>query len=180
VTSLAYGMTPWPASQGADRYRRGLYTFLKRTAPYAAFTTMDAPSSETVCVRRERSNTPLQALTLLNDIVFVEAARALAVRVLTECPNPCDEDRISHAFRLCLARGPHPDELAQLRSFRKRQLARLEAGELGAARIVGRMQEGGTSTPMLASPAMANQSELASWTIISRVILNLDETVTKE
>jgi hypothetical protein len=180
VTSLAYGMTPWPASQGADRYRRGLYTFLKRTAPYAAFTTMDAPSSETVCVRRERSNTPLQALTLLNDIVFVEAARALAVRVLTEFPSACDEDRIGHAFRLCLARGPRPDELARLESFREGQLARLEAGELDATRIVGRLQGQAAPTPMLAPAATVNQSELASWTIIARVILNLDETVTKE
>ena len=69
---------------------------------------MDAPTSETVCVRRERSNTPLQALTLLNDTVFVEAARALALRILAECPKACDDDRIRHAFRLCLARGPSP------------------------------------------------------------------------
>ena len=87
VTVAGVRPVAWPVSTGADRYRRGLYTFLKRTAPYAASITMDAPTSEATCVRRERSNTPLQALTLLNDAVFVEAAQALARRVVAECPD---------------------------------------------------------------------------------------------
>ena len=137
VSSLAYGMTPWTTSTGADRYRRGLYTYLKRTSPYAAFITMDAPTSETVCVRRERSNTPLQALTMLNDTVFVEASQALARRILAERPAATDDDRVRHAFRLCLSRDPQPDELARITTFLDHQLARFGAGELDAARVAG-------------------------------------------
>jgi Protein of unknown function (DUF1553)/Protein of unknown function (DUF1549)/Planctomycete cytochrome C len=180
VTSLAYGMTAWTTSRGADRYRRGLYTFLKRTFPYAAFITMDAPTSDTVCVRRERSNTPLQALTLLNDTVFIEAARALALRILRECPNACTDSRIRHAFQLCLARGPHPDELIRLTTFLDHQLARFQSGELDAAKVAGRGPGQPPPSPLLAPPAGLNLNELAAWTTVARVILNLDETVTKE
>jgi hypothetical protein len=180
VTSLAYGMTTWMASTGADRYRRGLYTFLKRTSPYAAFVTMDAPTSETVCVRRERSNTPLQALALLNDTVFVEAARALARRVLVECPSAADEDRIRRAFRLCLARPPRPEELARVRAFFDQQLSRLRSAELDAARIAGIPGKEPSTSPLLAPIPGVEPSELAAWTALARVLLNLDETVTRE
>lgn len=181
VTSLAYGMTSWPTSTGADRYRRGLYTFLKRTSPYAAFITMDAPTSETACVRRERSNTPLQALTMLNDTVFIEAAQALALRVVRECPKSSAEERIRHAYRLCLSRGPDADELARLGSFLSHQRARLQSGELNAEKILGAAAGRSPATPLLAIPtAAADRTELAAWTTLARVILNLDETVTKE
>ena len=180
VTSLAYGMTEWPTSTGANRYRRGVYTFLKRTSPYAAFITMDAPTSETVCVRRERSNTPLQALTLLNDTVFVEAARALALRVLAELPEASDEDRIRHAFRLCLVRGPRPEELVRLKSFVEHQLSRLASGELDASSIVGHLTGQRPPTSLLSAPEEMDLKQLAAWTTVARVILNLDETVTKE
>ncbi len=86
VTALSYGQMAWPTSKGRDRYRRGLYTYTKRTAPFAAFATFDMPTSEVACVRRERSNTPLQALTLLNDPAFVEAARAMGKRIVAEGP----------------------------------------------------------------------------------------------
>jgi len=168
VTSLAYGGAGWPVSTGADRYRRGLYTYLKRTAPYAAFVVMDAPTSDTACVRRERSNTPLQALTLLNDAVFVEAAQALARRVVAEVDGPT-EARVSHAFRLCLARPPRPDELRRLSAFYDRQRARFRAGELDAAKATGATPKGDEDL-----------SDLAAWTAVARALLNLDETVTKE
>jgi hypothetical protein len=180
VTSLAYGMTSWTASTGADRYRRGLYTFLKRTSPYAAFITMDAPTSDTACVRRERSNTPLQALALLNDTVFVEAARALARRVLSESPRSSTEDRIHRAFRLCLARLPRPEEQARIKTFFEQQLSRLRSAELDPARVAGIAKSETPPTPSLAPVSGIDPAELATWTTVARVLLNLDETVTKE
>ncbi len=171
VTTLAYGQTPWTASKGPDRFRRGLYTYIKRTAPYAAYSTMDAPTPETTCVRRERSNTPLQALTVLNDLVFVEASRALARRVLAEA-SPNLDDRLRYAVRICLSREPQPDELALLRRFHDHQLARFEHKELDAAKVMG------------VNPKSAGDSqtlpELAAWTTVARSLLNLDETITKE
>jgi hypothetical protein len=182
ATALAYGMVAWPVSTGADRYRRGVYTYLKRTAPYAASITMDGPTSETTCVRRDRSNTPLQALTLLNDTVFVEASRALARRTLAECPDRAPGARARYAFRLCLARSPRPEELARLTAFFDHQLARFRSGELDAAKVAGLDAKDPPPTPLLAPtpPAGADPDELAAWTVVARVILNLDETVTKE
>ncbi len=166
VTALSYGQVTWPTSQGPDRYRRGLYTYAKRTAPFAAFATFDAPTSEVACVRRERSNTPLQALTLLNDPAFVEAARALGRRVATEGPgDPVGRARL--AFRLCVGREPSEDEVAPIVAFQARQAARIRSGELKAPKING--------------PAPAGDPiELASWSVVARALLNLDETITKE
>ncbi|RUL87284.1 DUF1553 domain-containing protein [Tautonia sociabilis] len=166
VTALAYGGPAWPTSTGPDRYRRGLYTFTKRTAPFAAFITFDAPTSEVTCPRRERSNTPLQALTLLNDPVFVEAAQALARRVAREVPQDDDEQRAVRAFRLCLARRPDATEIAAILDFLAVQRARLEAGELDARAIAGTDNE--------------DAVELAAWTVVARALLNLDETITPE
>ncbi|MBX6311400.1 MAG: DUF1553 domain-containing protein, partial [Isosphaeraceae bacterium] len=171
VTALAYGKVTWPTSTGPDRYRRGLYTYLKRTAPYAAFITFDAPTSETTCVRRERSNTPLQALTLLNDTVFVEASRALAQRILKEGPRDT-EGRARLAFRLCLARPPQPEELRLITAFYEAQSARFRTGELDAAKVIGIDPKALTKN--------VDSSELASWTAVARALLNLDETITKE
>ena len=178
ATSLAYGQTPWVADTGPNRYRRGLYTFLKRTSPYAAFTTMDAPGSETTCVRRERSNTPLQALTMLNDAVFVEAAGALARRLIREAPEPSEDSRLDLAYRLCLGREPRPEERARVLAFYNEQLARLRDGQLDAARVVG--SKDAPPTPLLDAPPDADPNELAAWTLVARALLNLDETVTKE
>ena len=182
ATALSYGMVPWPVSTGADRYRRGLYTYLKRTSPYAASITMDAPTSETTCVRRDRSNTPLQALTLLNDTVFVEASQAMARRILRECPDRTIAARAGYAFRLCLARPPRREELARLTAFFDRQFARFRVGELDAARVAGLGSKDPPPTPLLAStsPRGSDPNELAAWTVVARVLLNLDETVTRE
>jgi hypothetical protein len=181
ATALAYSQSAWPVNNGADRYRRGLYTFLKRTAPYAASITMDAPTSEATCVRRERSNTPLQALTLLNDAVFVEAAQALARRILSECPDRSVEARCRYAFRLCLTRSPRPEELARLIAFYEHQLARFRSGELDATKVAG-LSVKNPPTPLLSPslPAGEDANEFAAWTTVARVLLNLDETVTKE
>ena len=166
VSALSYGQAAWPTSQGRDRYRRGLYTYTKRTAPFAAFATFDMPTSEIACVRRERSNTPLQALTLLNDPAFVEAARALGRRVVAEGPADA-EGRARLAFRLCVGRSPTADEVAPIVDFQARQVARLASGELDAGKING-------------EPAKGDPAELASWATVARALLNLDETITKE
>ena len=173
VTALAYGGPSWPTSTGLDRYRRGLYTFWKRTAPYATSMVFDSPSSDTVCVRRERSNTPLQALTVLNDPVFLDASRALARRVLAKHPETgSTDDRATYAFRLVLSRRPRPDEVQKLAAFHDRQRDRFQKGELDAAQVAG-------LDPKAKAPA-AEPAELAAWTTVARALLNLDEAVTKE
>jgi hypothetical protein len=159
-----YGPLAWKVSEGEDRYRRGLYTFAKRTAPYAMFNTFDAPSGEACVARREISNTPLQALTLLNDDVFLDAARALG-KQLAQAGGTADE-RIMDLFRRCLARPPRADELSLVANFHATQRQRLAAGELNAAQISG-LPEGDALDP-------------AAWTLTSRAVLNLDEVITKE
>ncbi len=170
VIELAYGNAQWPTATGPDRYRRGLYTFAKRTAPYAMTTQFGAPSGETCTARRERSNTPLQALTVLNDTVFVEAARALARLALDE-PLPDDTARVHSVFRRTLTRDPSEAETAALESFLRTQRARLGSGELNAGKLVG--TEGET-------PAGADVIAWAAWTTLCRAVLNLDEAITKE
>jgi hypothetical protein len=157
----------WEPSKGADRYRRGLYTFIKRTSPFASFMTFDMPTPETACVRRERSNTPLQALTLLNDPAYVDASRGLARRVLAEA-GPSPESRADRMFRLCVGRQPRADELERLVGFAIRQAAAFESDREGAAALSGV----DASTP--------DVCERAAWTALARVILNLDETITRD
>jgi hypothetical protein len=144
-----YSKDKWTLSDGEDRYRRSLYTFVRRTAPYPMLTTFDAPSREFCTVRRVRTNTPLQALTLLNDPAFVAAARALADRTLREA-GPEPEARAVYVFRLATARRPSAAELAPLLRFYRAQAER-HAGD-----------------------------DAAAWTMVASVVLNLDETVTKE
>ncbi len=172
VTDLAYGGFRWQNSAGADRYRRGLYTFRKRATPYPAFAVFDAPQQSTCTVARSRTNTPLQALSLLNDEVIVEAAQAIAGRIAKD--GPADEDgKLRYGFQLCLTRPPNDDDIATLRSYLRDQRRRFEAEKnLDVARISGMGKA--------AASDEANARELAAWTMLARVLLNLDETVTKE
>ena len=110
VWDMPYNDDKWTMSKGEDRYRRGLYTFIRRTSPFPSMSVFDAPSRETCTVRRLRTDTPLQALTTLNDPVFLEAAGALAKRVTDEA-GPAPAARAALAFRLCTGRQPKPDEL---------------------------------------------------------------------
>jgi hypothetical protein len=110
-------------SEGEDAWRRGLYTVWKRSSPYPSFVNFDAPERTACTVRRSRTNTPLQALTLLNDPVYVDAAKALARRVVAERPAATVEERIRHAFRLCLAREPAAVEVDALRGLFEQQRA---------------------------------------------------------
>jgi hypothetical protein len=146
-----------------------MYTFLKRTAMYPQVPTFDGPTAEVVCARRIRSNTPLQALTTLNDVVFVEAAQALAKRVVESVPDDAAQ-RATEIFRLCVARPPDKTELNEICSFYLAQLERLKEKKLDPSVIA------------IADAKSLNVdiNELAAWTTVARSILNLDETVTKE
>lgn len=162
VTALAYGGFRWNESQGEDRYRRSIYTFSKRTAPFAAFAVFDAPSGEVCTAKRDRSNTPLQALTLLNDAMYIELAKALAAAAASEATT--DQTIAENLFRRLMTRPPTPEEVKAILQYRQTQLARLQAGELDAAKIGG----GETSSP-----------EAAAWVMTARTLMNLDEAITK-
>lgn len=168
VTEVAYGNPSWNASTGADRYRRSIYTYLKRTAPFAMFTTFDAPSGEACVARRDVSNSPLQALTLLNDVMLVEAAQALGRRVAEQCDTD-KEGGVRLAFQRVLVRPPTDEEVDMLTAFVRDQRARFQAGELDVRAVAGTDEEN-------ASDAVAR----ATWTALARALFNLDETVTKE
>lgn len=163
TTEGTYGQLAWKVSEGLDRHRRSLYTFAKRTAPFAMFTTFDAPSGEACVCRREVSNTPLQALTLLNDVTFAEASQALG-RQFTALPGS-DDSRLAELFRRCLTRPPTGEEVVLLNRFLKTQRERLAAKELDAATLAG--------------PGDGDATERAAWSLVARALLNLDEAVTK-
>ncbi len=156
VMGLGQVKRTWTVSQGADRYRRGLYTHLWRASPHPALTVFDAPNGIQACTKRGRSNTPVQALMLLNDEAFFEAAQALASRVLKESPSS-DLARLEHAFQICLSRSPSDHERATLEA--------LLAEERAAA-----------GAPSGGSPSQ----DQSAWTTVSRVLLNLDEFMTRE
>jgi len=157
----------WVASEGQDRYRRGLYIQYQRMFPYPFLANFDMPGGYEAVCRRGRSNSPLQALNLLNDEVFFEAAQALAVRILAE--GPADpRERLEHAFRLCLARPPADEELEWLETAMRRQTEILE-----------QEQELALLTLPVEIPGLA-PSEAASWVGASRILLNLDEFITRE
>jgi hypothetical protein len=158
----------WKEAVGDDRYRRGIYIFLRRTAMYPTFVMFDAPGRDMCSVKRPRTNTPLQALTTLNDPVFVEAAAGLAHRIITEAPESLDE-RIRFAFRLCLARHPAPDEIERLAAVYQRACARYERDPQEAERLLKQVQQQSDQ------PA----PQMAAWIVVANVLLNLDETLTK-
>lgn len=163
VTEAAYGKPRWEADTGPDRHRRSLYTFAKRTAPFALYQTFDAPTGEACIARRDVSNTPLQALALLNDIVFTEAAQALGNTLATQ-PGTLTE-RIRTAFRRILTRPPTEGETALLARFFEAQKARFTTGGLDAS--------------ALAADGPGEASERAAWTALVRALLNLDEAITR-
>jgi hypothetical protein len=157
----------WKESEGAERYRRGLYILFQRRYPYPELVTFDAPDSLNSCPRRDRSTTPLQALTLLNDPVFFEASQALAVRLLQEKTGSAEE-RIEHAYRLCLGRPPRPEEkerMVQYLQQRKELLARKPESieKLFPAKTLDGV----------------DPADAAIWIGVSRVLLNLEEFITR-
>ena len=166
-----YNDDKWVISEGEDRYRRALYTFIRRTSPYPSWTTFDAPSREFCTVRRVRTNTPLQALTTLNDPAFFEAAQALGRRMMTDAgPNPAA--RATYGFRRCLARHPTAPELDRLVAFYNQQLERFRSDEKAAKELI-KGYEIPAEDPL-------RWAEQAAWTMVANVLLNLDEMITKE
>jgi len=162
---------PWAPSKGDDQYRRGMYTFWRRTTLHPMFTIFDAPSREECSVARSRTNTPLQALVTLNDPTFVEAARVFAQRVLTEAP--ADQDgRLTFAFSTTLARGPSAAELQLLKVHYEKNLRRYQANRDAASKLV---QIG--MSPRAESLDIA---EHAAWTSVCNIMLNLDEAIMRE
>ena len=155
---------------GSALYRRSIYTFWKRNAPAPAMTTFDAPSRDSYCLRRERSDTPLQALELMNDVQQFEAARALGERMITE-GGLTPEDRITYGFRLVTARRPQESERSVLKDTYEKQFTKYAANLDAAKQAIAF----GESKPK----ADANPSELAAYTLVANVMLNMDETVTK-
>ncbi len=174
VMQFSYGPIPWNVSEGDDRYRRSMYTFWKRSVPFPVMSVFDAPAAEQSCVRRTRSNTPLQALTTLNEPTFNNAARWLAWRALRE-GGATDESRASHAFRLCVARKPEPKELESLLKLLGMSLQEFTAQPKDA--LTYAFADPKNPAPL---PAGVTSVQLAAWTAVSRAILNLDETFTKE
>jgi hypothetical protein len=170
----SYGPKVWKEEKGPDRYRRSLYTFRFRSVPYPVLTTFDAPNGEFACVRRVRSNTPLQALATLNEPLFLECARSLAAKTLTK-GGSTEYARLAYAFRRCTGRQPDSAESAALQTMLSKQLAHFSAESAKPWVLAAADPD---SPPPL--PAGTTAAELAAWTAISRVLLNLDETITKE
>lgn len=164
----------WPVSEGSDRYRRGLYTFFQRTVPYPMLIEFDAADSNTSCTKRERSNTPLQALTLWNDPVFVECAQALGRRMVTAVPSDrTDRDvgskRVDFAFQLCLSRQPTKQEQRILTRLYENLLDRYASDPAAARTFAGKE-----------NADEQNAAGLAAAIGLARTLINLDEFITRE
>jgi hypothetical protein len=163
----------WKTAEGQERFRRSLYVFRRRSMPDPVMSAFDAPAGDTSCVRRAQSNTPLAALVSLNEPVFIEAAQALAGRTLRE-GGPTDESRAAYAFRLCTGRAPRPDEISEIVKLTTFARQRVADGWLSARQVA-------TGDPAKAPnvPPGLNPAQAAAWTVAARVLLNLDETLTK-
>jgi len=177
-SSLTYaGSANWAVSKGGDAFRRGMYTFFQRTSPYPMLMTFDSPDSNETCTRRSHSNTPLQSLTLWNDPVFVEAAQRLGRRVVEATAIDADESadslfrrRLDTAFLLSLGRRPSSREVSTLAQLHARQLELSRGGDAKVTDLIG-------SEPL---PSGADAVEMSGWVAIGRVLLNLDEFLTRE
>ncbi|HAL70652.1 MAG TPA: hypothetical protein DCP71_02645 [Verrucomicrobiales bacterium] len=160
----------WELSEGNERYRRGLYILTMRSILYPMLTTFDAPDASEACVKRDRSNTPLQALTLMNDPVFVEAAQALALRVMRESPHDT-ASRLQQLFLRCLSRPPRPEETRRLLTFHAEQKVRVKKGGDQSLQVLHFIQ---TQVPK------KEAQETAVLVALARVLLNLDEFINRE
>jgi hypothetical protein len=173
VTEVAYGAPKWAVSQGEDRHRRSIYTFQKRTAPFAMTTTFDGPTGESCLARREVSNSPLQALTLLNDPMFVEIAQALGRLAAVEAEG--EQAGLEMLARRLLSRSLTAEEADVIGSYLRQQRARLAAGELDAAALMGHSADADADTAVQTDEVV----EQAAWMLVARAMMNLDEAIVK-
>jgi len=176
IWDIPYSNEKWIPSEGEDRYRRGLYVFIRRSATYPSLIAFDSTSREHATVRRVRTNTPIQALTTLNDDVFFEAAKALAARVLRETPGPSStgapvthERRAAYGFRLVATRAPTQDEVARIVASYTPQRERFRNDPDAAARTIDGYAVAGVDA-----------AEQAAWTLVANALLNLDEALTRQ
>jgi hypothetical protein len=172
IWNMPYNPDKWTTSEGEDRYRRSLYTFWRRTSPYPSFMTFDATSREFCLVRRVRTNTPLQALTLLNDPASFEAARALARRMMSEAAAGAGSNgsraRATLGVRLVLSREARPEEVTRLVALYESERQHYQQRSAAAGPVAGdRYQH-------------TDAADIAAWTMVANVLLNLDEAVTKQ
>jgi hypothetical protein len=170
VYAFTQNAKPWTESEGRDRYRRAMYTVFYRSSPHPMFSTFDAPDFQTVCTRRLRSNTPLQALTVANDQAFLEFAQGLAARVQRETPSEDAGEKLKLAFQLCLSREPSEKELELLRGYYERQLANF-AGDPQRAKML-------LTAGLL--PADVPPDAAAALVCACRAMLNTDGFITRE
>jgi hypothetical protein len=170
VWRVVYSGDQWVTPGGDDKYRRGLYTFWRRTSPYPSMAAFDAPSREFCVLRRPKSNTPLQALVTLNDPVYIEAAQALARRALAEGGATTNE-RIAYALKLCVARDATEQEIGRVAKLLASEQAHFEQDPAAAKKLA--------ESHLGPMPASMNAAELAAWTVVANVLLNLDEVITK-
>jgi len=172
----SYAPFPWKHDTSEEKYRRGLYVFRRRSTPYPALQTFDVPNADFACVRRQRSNSPLQALVTLNEPLFVECSQALAKKALAN-GGTTDEQRIAYAFRRTLSRQPTAEELTDLLALLKKQRERIADGWINPSEVA-------TGKPDVLKvddlPKGTSPAQLAAYTVVSRVLLNLDETISKE
>ena len=174
VPPASYGPFTWSQETGPDRYRRAIYTFRRRSTPYPMLTNFDAPNGDFSCVRRTRSNTPLQALTTLNETLFMECSRHLALITLQD-GGADDTTRLSWAFRRCVARPPATEEQLVLLGLLGREISKFTQPNAEPWQLAA---DDPAKPPTL--PDGITPAQLAAWTVVSRVLLNLDETITRE
>jgi hypothetical protein len=164
------GSRTWPTSKGEDRYRRGIYTFLRRSVPYPSMATFDAPSRELCTLRRMPTNTPLQAFVSLNDPAFVECAQALARRILQES-SADPAARAAYGLQLCLCRPAEPPQIEAIVKLVADQLEHFRAQPEAALKLA--------TDPLGPVPEGMDVAELAAWTVAANVLLNIDGVLTK-
>jgi hypothetical protein len=170
------GKTDWETSKGEDKYRRAIYTTWRRSNPYPSMTTFDAPNRDVCSLRRVRTNTPLQALVTLNDPVYIEAAQSMSRRIAAFEAKASDssaslKERMAFAIEQCLARPPKDAEIDRLRELYEKTLAQYKNDAEAAKKIA--------ENPLGPIPTGAKVEELAAWTVVSNVLLNLDEVLMK-